>query len=86
MPYLGLGLVGVALHRTVEQGCRIWEEEVGISSFLKRDPVWVPLPGGPVVSSSFLPEGLGSIPGRRTRISQVTRRSQKKVGDPVVLY
>ena len=27
---------------------------------------------------AFTAEGLGSIPGRGTRISQVTRRSQKK--------
>lgn len=55
-------------------------KRVGISSFLKRDLFGTFLVV--VVSSSFHCRGPGFNPGRRTRISQVTRRSQKKSGGP----
>ena len=53
MPYLGLGgLMGVALHRTAEQGCRIWGGRGWDLQFFKKGPCW-DLPGGPMVSSEL---------------------------------
>ena len=44
--------MGVALHRTAEQGCRIWGGRGWDLQFFKKGPCW-DLPGGPMVSSEL---------------------------------
>ena len=49
MPYLGVeGLMGVALHRTAEQGCRIWGGRGWDLQFFEKGPCW-DFSGGPMV-------------------------------------